>query len=219
MAPDLNRQLKRFIAHGLATAGLWAIFFSGCSSAPKKTPELKKLEGKKVALVEIDGEATARAIVEVALVNQLIKDGTFILVPKQDVQSARTAPSINPGDWQAIAKAAGADYALRADVLEFSADEREGYSTEEVDDSQLKKERGDGRTQRIYKEKSLTSKVRVELKFADLSQNDIRAGIAEAEDQVRAEAKNSSAHLPPRLRFLEKTANEAFRRFFERYNE
>jgi hypothetical protein len=205
---------------------LIGVSWTSCSSGPKRTtPELSKLEGKKVALVEVEAEPTARRIVEVALVNQLVKDGTFILVSKQDVDAARTQPKtdlLNPID---IARAAGADFALLARVLEFDATTREGYSKEVVEDSQLAEERGEKErmTERLYKVKSLTGKVRVEMTFlpaaADADLSDRRTAVAEADQVVTAEAKTSAARLPPKMRFLEELTNQAFAKFFETYRD
>lgn len=192
---------------------------TACSSTPKKTPELSKLEGKKVALVEIQSEDTARRVVETALVNQLIRTGSFILVSKSDLEKARSAPEQDPRDLNGLAQRAGAEVALRANVLRFNADEREGYSEETIKDSQLAEERGDsGETQRLYKVKSLDAQVQVELKFTDLKTQDERTGIAKAQEQATAEGKTSAIHLPPKLRLLEKVANDAFRKFFETYH-
>ncbi|MCM2278683.1 MAG: hypothetical protein NDJ89_11470 [Oligoflexia bacterium] len=208
------------LATGLLVAGFSGLaLLAGCSTARKETPELNTMVGKKVALVDVDAEATDRSIIEVALVNQLRERGTFILVPKQDVDTARKQPDLNPIDWKELARRAGADYALRAKTLDFTAEVREGYGEDEVEDSQLKAERGDGKTQRLYKIKKLEGNVRIQLEFTELATNDTRVGIAEASDQVTAEARTSSAQLPPRLRFLEKLANTAFRTFFERYED
>jgi len=193
----------------------------GCSHAKKKVPELSQLEGKKVALVEIDAEATPYSVVEVALVNQLVKRGTFDLIPKEEIQKARKAPEQDPADWLGIARKCGADYGLKAKVLEFSAEERSGYSSEKVYDSQLAQERGEkeGHTEKLFKVKSLTAKVRIELSFTktDPKDPDPRSAIAEAEETVKSEEKTEAAHLPPKLFFLEKLSNEAFNRFFEQY--
>jgi hypothetical protein len=199
---------------------------ASCSSAPRKTtPELSKLEGRRVALVEIQGEATARRIAEVALINQLTRHGSFILVSKQDVEAARARPNQDPRDWQGLAREAGAEVALRMDVLQFDADTREGISTEQVQDSQLKAEQGgDGTTERVYKVRSLDGHVRFELEFADLAVSapgaapEVRKGVAEAQERVVEEARTGAAHLPPKLRFLEKISNQAFADFFERYH-
>jgi hypothetical protein len=136
------KPLRKSGAWGIALAIL--IFgISGCSSAKKRstTSELAALDGKKVALVSVDGEETPRKIVEVALVNQLVQRGTFILVAKEDLAVARVAPDQDPLDWRGIAKKAGADFALRAKVLKFEAPIHEGYSTAEVIDTQLAAER------------------------------------------------------------------------------
>jgi hypothetical protein len=211
--------LKRFFALGV----LAVVYASGCSSGPKRTtPELSKLEGKKIALVEVEAEPTARRIVEVALVNQLMKRGTFELVSKQVLDTARIKPHTKLDDIAELAREAGADYALIAKVLEFDATTREGYSKEVVEDSQMAAERGeDARmTERTYKVKSLTGKVRVELTFirakAD-EDTDRRTAVAEADKVVTVEEKTSAARLPPKMRFLEELANEAFAKFFETY--
>ncbi len=198
---------------------------SSCSSGPKRTtPELSKLEGKKVALVEVEAEPTARRIVEVALVNQLVKAGTFELISKQDLEAARTKPDTDLTDKLEIARAAGADYALTAKVLEFDGTTREGYSKETVEDSQLAAERGEKErmTERVYKVKSLTGKVRVELTFVPAGEKDSpdrRSAVAEADEVVTAEARTGAARLPPKMRFLEELTNKAFARFFETYRD
>lgn len=201
----------------LATAGVLSL--AGCSHAKKKTPELSQLEGKKVALVDVEGEATSRKVVEVALINQLVQRGTFEIVAKEDVAAARSAPEQAPQDWVGIARRAGADYAVRAKVLEFKADTRDGYSSEEIHDSQLAAERGEkeGKTQRLYKVKSLAGLVRLQLDFSKTDPNDPdpRSSVSEAEKTVTAETKSGAAHLPPRLRFLEGLANEALKKFFD----
>jgi hypothetical protein len=199
------------------TLGL--IFSSlGCSSAKKKTvPELSQMLGKKVALVEILGEATARQATEVALINQLTERGSFEILSKQQIELARSYFAQDPSDWQGIAKRAGADYALKARVLEFESDEKEGYSKEVIEDSQMKAETGDGKSERLYKVKALNGKVKVELQFADLAKSDIRTGIAEETAQALADEKTGAAHLPPRLSFLSGLLEKAFHRFFERY--
>jgi hypothetical protein len=202
---------------GFGLAGL-ALAASACSSARKKEPELSELRGKKVALVEIDGESTARKVVEVALINQLVSKGTFSILAKQDVDAARTAPEQDTTDWQGIARRAGAEYALRAHVLEFDTREDLGYSSETVQDSVLAQERGDdGTTERLYRVRALTGKVRIELEFARLADGDLRKAVAERERRIIAEDKTGRADLPPRLRYIETLCNEAFGEFFERY--
>ncbi len=198
-----------------------SLIATGCASAKKKTvPELNKLEGKKVALIEVQGEETARKIVEVALVNQLIKNGTFILLPKQDVDAARVSVDQDSTDWKGVAKRAGAEVALRARVLKFDATTSEGYSSEIVDDSQMAEERGEDarKVEQLYKVKAMKGDVQVELQFATLSDGDIRYAVAEYQEEVKAEGNKGGIHLPPKLGFLEKLTNEAFARFFHKYN-
>src|SRR5689334_6201649 len=111
------------------------LFFTSCASNPvKTTPELSALIGKKVALVSVEGDASAEKIVEVALVNQLIKRRSFFLLPKREIERIRTAYDRAPDDWYGVAREAGADYALKADVLQFDAPIHEGFTTEEVYD-------------------------------------------------------------------------------------
>jgi hypothetical protein len=196
------------------------ILIASCSTTKKRAaPELSKLEGKKIALVEIDGESTAKGIVEVALINQLIEKGTFTLISKKEVEAARLMPDQNPLDLLGIAKRSGADYALQAKVLEFSAETKEGYSAEEIEDSALAAERGKeaGKTHRIFKTQALHGIVRIELRFTALLDGEIRSAVAENDEQLIADSKLGAIHFPPKLRFLEKTTNIAFKKFFERY--
>ncbi len=191
---------------------------AACSSAPKTTPELSRLEGRKVALVEVTGEATARAVFEVALVNQIREHGSFILVSKQDTERARQAPGTQISDWRGWAQAAGADLALRIEVRRFEAETHEGVSSETVTDSQLAAERGDdGKSERLVRVKSLDGAVSANLEFTDLKTGEVRRALAEKQDRKVAEERTSAMHLPPRLRFLEKLAQDALAEFFERY--
>ncbi len=191
-----------------------------CSSAPKTTPELRRMHGKKVALVAIEGESTEVKIIEVALVNQLMANGSFFLISKEDVNKAKKAHDLDPRDWMGLAKRVGADYALRAKVIEFAADTQEGFSKIEVEDSQLAAERGEKerKTERVVKAARLDGRVKVELEFTAASDGDRRIAVAEAEDQVSQEADKGAIHLPPKLRFLETLTNKAFKEFFDRYN-
>lgn len=214
--PSVRRSI---LIQALCISGSLALSLGACSSAKKKgNLELSSLHGKKVALVGVDGEETSQRVVEVALINQLVQNGTFILLSKQDVEQAKLVPEQDPTDWRGIARRAGGEVALRAKVLNFDAEERQGYSTEEVYDSQLAEEMGtNGKTERVYKVKSLDGYVQVHLDFTLLDNNEDHSGIAEAKDRVVASAKDSSIHLPPKLRFLENIANKAFKEFFEKY--
>jgi hypothetical protein len=209
---------RRF-SKSFCLAALCLALFAGCAGAKKKTtPELGNLTGKKVALVEILGEPTSVQVVEVALVNQLIARGTFELVSKKAVDAAKADPSVDTTDVKAIAKKAGADYALRVRIADFATDVTQGYSTEEVEDSQLKAERGDGKTERLYKVKAMEGRFEAELTFVDLTTGETRSGTAKFQDKAESSEKTSAAKLPLRLSFLSKLANEAFKRFFDEYN-
>ena len=205
---------------------VWAalIPFAACTSAPKQpgTIDLDTLAGHTVALVSIDGESTAQKIVEVALINQLLHRGTFTLISKQELESARKDPTQDPTDWRGIAKRAGADYALRVQILKFEAPIYEGYSTREVRDSQLAEEQGtDGKTEQVYKVKAMEGHVKFELKWTHLTPGnkeiETRTTLAEAQERVEASAHNTSIHLPPPLRFLETLSNRAFSQTFGGY--
>lgn len=195
---------------------------AACSSEPKKrTPgeptevHLDRLLGKKVALVEIEGESTGRKVVEVALVNQLLREGTFILVPKKDLDLIRQTPESETAQAQDLARRAGADFALKVRLLEFEANETQGFNEEEIEDSQLKAERGgSGITRRLNRVRSLQGQVRAQLEFIDVNTSEVQIGIAQHTDQVTVEQKTSAAHLPPRLRFLEAMTQKAFEHFF-----
>lgn len=195
---------------------------SSCKTARKTTPELSRLEGKRVALVEVEGEETSRKITEVALVNQLIKNGSFILISKQEIELARKAPEQDPLDWKGISRRAGADYALKTKVLKFDADVHEGYSEEIVDDSQMAEERGEEgrRVKRLYKVKAMRGAVQFQMDFTGVSEGlsqESRSGIAEASEEVKVEWNRAATHLPPKLRFLETLSNRAFEDFFKKY--
>lgn len=198
-----------------------ALASGGCSHAAKHRVELSELQGKKVALVSIDGEETAKKVTEVALVNQLVQHGSFDLVAKEDVEKARIAPDQDPMDWIGIARRAGADYALKAKVLTFDATERQGYSSEKVEDSQMAQDMGEDHrmTEQIFKVKSLTGTVKVQLDFAKTDPKDpeLKSGVAEAEDVASSGTRTEAPHLPPSLRFLEQVEGKAFAKFFEEY--
>ena len=202
---------------------------SACSSAPKRTPpKLSELEGKKVALIEVESEPTQRQMVEVALVNQLVRDGTFELVSKQEVDKARTLPDVSPTDWQEMARRAGADLALRARVLEFKADDHEGWTRITREDSVLAAEQGEAarKSKPLVRARSLEGSVKVELTFTDLrvtgardGAGETRSAVAEASETVSSDQSQGPIQRPLRMRFLEKLVNRAFAEFFEKYRD
>ena len=202
----------------ISLAVLAGVFFglAACSS-PKKKADLtfKDIEGKKVALVSIEAEPTAKKIIEVSLVNELIQNGSFILISKQDLEKAKEHPHQDPMDWRGIARRAGAEVALQAHAIEFSAETHQGYSREQVIDSQLAEELGtDGKTERLYKVKQLTGRVQIELEWTELSSDFTLKTQAQAQQSVTAEAKSRAIHLPPKMQFLAKLTQEAIHQFF-----
>lgn len=214
---------RKHIARAIGVASL-ALSIGACSSSSKKSDEpvfkrveLGNIQGKKVALVDVDGEDTGKKIVEVALVNQLMKKGTFVLVNKKEVQEAKTYYKQDPTDFKGIAKRAGADVALMATIVRFDAEEHEGYSKEKTYDETMAQERGEdeGTYERLYKVKSLTGDVAVRLEFTDVETNEQQTGIARRSRRVIADNRKSAIHLPPKQSFLQDLTNEAFSRFFE----
>ncbi len=193
-------------------------FCTSCASVKKKnTPEFSKLFGKKVALVEMQGEATARKIVEVALVNQLVKKGTFQLISKQEVENARAAADLKATDYIELAKRVSADYALSIEIKNFDAVTREHYDSIEEEDSQLTEERGkdEAKTKRYFKVKMLDAHVLIQFEFVGTQDHDLQTGVAEATDHAEASAQKEAAHLPSHLSFMEKVTQKAIRDFFD----
>ncbi len=139
------------------------------------------------------------------------------MVSRQDVQEAQTYPDQDPNDWKTIAKRAGADVALRAKVLNFDAKLQEGYSTEEVEDSQWQKERGEKKRKNLYKVKALEGNVRIQLEFTNLASGETRIAVAEHQDKTLSDERGGAIHLKPKLSFLETLTNEALRKFFDTY--
>ncbi len=84
----------------------------------------------------------------------------------------------------------------------------------------MAEERGESarKVEQLYKVKAIKGDVQVELQFATLADDDIRYAVAEAQETVKAEGNKGGIHLPPKLGFLEKLTNEAFARFFHKYN-
>jgi hypothetical protein len=211
-----------------AFVGLGAVLAaSACASKPTRTtPKLSELEGKKVALVEVESEPTQRQMIEVALVNQLVRDGSFELISKQAIDQARSAPDLSPTDWQGIAKRAGADLALRARVIEFTAQDHEGFTRVEKEDSLLAAEQGESarKSKQLVRAKSIEGRVQIELSFTELansshdnSQSKTRQAVAEATETVTSDQSQGPIQLPGKMRFLEKLTNRAFAEFFDRY--
>jgi len=204
-----------------------AMTVTSCASKPKRTtPKLSELEGRKVALVEVEAETTQRQMIEVALVNQLVRDGSFELISKQAIDEARRAPEISPDDWKALAKKAGAEVALRARVVEMEAKDHKGWTRIEKEDSLLAAEQGESarKSKQLVRAQSLEGRVQIELAFTDLitSENpdtETRKAIAEATETVSSDQSQGPIQLPAKMRFLEKLVNRAFADFFEKYRD
>ena len=154
---------------------------------------------------------------EVALINQLTRNGTFIIISKEDVEAARVQFQQDPSDWKGIAKRAGADYALKARVLEFESHVDVGYSHQTVEDTQMEAETGECKIRWPYKVKRLTGNVKVELQFANLADGTVKTGTAEKQGQVEGDEREGAVHLPPRLSFLIGLLEQTFQDFFKEY--
>ena len=200
----------------LGTLSIW-----GCASKKRTDiPDLSEYSGKRVALIEIDGPSSSKAMVEVALVNQLVERGTFILISKREIERARAKASVNARDWKALSQAVEADLALKAQVLEFDAEESEGYNEEEVYDSQMAEERGkkEGTVKRLYKVKRLIGKVKIGLQFFRVNSGSVQSATVEESETLERDERKKSIHFPPRLRFMEELVNRAFQKFFDDFN-
>lgn len=193
-------------------------FGTGCAS--KKTKEdldrdaLSGLSGKKVAITDIEGESTARRVFETSLINQILKHGNFELIPKKSVEVAKVDPTLVPGDLLAVAKKAGADFALSAKIQKFEALDEEGVSEEQIDDPVLAEERGDGQDKRFYKVRRMTASILVEFKTTDLGSGKSHLFLIEDHHALTEEAKTQAIHMPPKLRYLEERMNTAVEKFF-----
>ncbi len=192
----------------------------GCSSA-KKRPEnearLSDFAGKKIAIIEITGETTGQRIAEVALINQIRKRGTFVLVSKKDVSTARVAFDQDPTARLEIAKRAGADLALVMDVRRFSAEVRKGFDRNREYDSQMAEDRGENEAEvdRLIPVHTMEGEVQFDLAFMPVDGSEPKQGEAAASRSITERAKDAAIHLPPKLRFLEELSNEAFEKYFE----
>jgi hypothetical protein len=127
-----------------------------------------------------------------------------------------------------MARRSGADLALKARVLEFKADDHEGWTRVEREDSVLAAEQGESarKSKQLVRAKSLEGSVKVELIFTDLraagtgeGAGETRSAIAEASETVSSDQSQGPIQLPLRMRFLEKLVNRAFAEFFEKYRD
>jgi hypothetical protein len=228
-----SKFLARFLAGSLVgtlSVATALSFGFGCSSRPPRTtPKLSELEGKRIALVEVGAEPTQRAMIEVALVNQLQSEGTFELIAKEEIQKAKAAPDVDTTDLQALGRSVGADYLLQIEVLALEATERSGVDRITVEDSQLAEEQGEDarQTTRLVKVKSLTGKVSLKIRFTPVRPlgapatplTEPREAVATQEDRVTAREEKTAIRLPGRIRFLETLIQKAFSDFFKQYKD
>jgi hypothetical protein len=202
---------------------VFLLLLGACSSAPRTTPRLSDLIGKRVALIEIEGEATQRSMIEVALVNNLQREGSFELISKEELQQAKTAPDVDTSDDQALGRKLKADYVLRIRALNFDASERQGYDRVKMEDSQLAAERGESArmTQRLVKVKSLTGTVALKIRFTPVAGAGQEPASREATqtvtDTVRATEEKGAIRLPEKMSFLSRLTQRALDEFFKQY--
>jgi len=199
---------------------LTAVACSSASKNPEDDTQGKEAEevflpgaDQKVALVEITGPDTSKKIVEVVLVNFLMKTGAFTLLNKKEVDKARAHHAQDPMDLNGIAKRAGADESLKIAVDIFKAEIVEGYSSEKINDPQLIEERGEEakNEERLFKVKRLDGHVKLMLNFTNLMTLKTRTKVLEATDSKTSDEQKGAAHLPPKLRFLEELTEKALK--------
>lgn len=94
-----------------------------CSSGPKrqnKQLELSDVFGSKVALVEIKADSSLEKKIRSALLEQLLSQGTFVLLSNYAVKDAQMSVGENPNP-KAVAVRVGADYMMRIELLNLSS--------------------------------------------------------------------------------------------------
>jgi hypothetical protein len=190
-------------------------FLAGC--AHKKVHEpltLKRLQGKRVALAQIDAEKDERTHIEVGILNELLDKGRFEIVDRATVQDALVAYPAE-SDWQRLGKKVGADYVLSVRVKEFSVDERQGYDKVTEEDSLLTEESGESKPvvgTHFKKVRGFMGAVRLSCMFYDVADGAIiYQGFG-----VAGETLNSrDGSLPGKMSMLEKLTGKAITNFFE----
>ncbi len=206
----------------------------GCSSpstkktegAPTAKHSWKQWQGKKIAFIEVVDDLhslatpTNKRIIEVALINQLAAlPDHLVLVAKSVIEAAKLQPQQNPLDWEGIARAAGADVAVRARVLQMTVDRQAGFVNQAVVDSQWQAEQGND-AQRLAQVavQGLRGHVEIGLEWLDFATQARLSLQASASAQTEQKAETEAIHLPPMLRFLENLTNKAFKDCFSAYN-
>ncbi len=166
----------------------------------------------KIALVGIEGEENTRTIIEVAWVNQCLRQGIFTLISRQRVEEARQAPGQDPLDLKGIAQKVGADYALVIHVLEWQTQFQKTPVTTVISDSQWAAEQGSSQRQQIQWVKTLEGQVRFQFEWIPVRAGSLRTQVIEERGRVSAEvlASQGNSSLPSPLSFLSELTEKAF---------
>ncbi len=154
-------------------------------------------------------------MVEVAIVNELIKRGDFELISKKEFERARSEVEASPLAIAETAKRLGAHLLLKAEVRESTVDAEQGYDRVETEDSALRDETGNGKTDRLIKVKRLTGRVTIYFEFQDLATSETRSALETESEELRETEERGAIRLPPKLRFLERVVQKTVTRFFE----
>lgn len=192
------------------------IFLAGC--AHKKTIQpvtLSNLVDKHVALAEVKGSVESVKHVEVAIINEILDHGRFMIVDKATVQDAL---SIYPteSDYEGLGKKVGADYVLGVKIKNFDIKERQGYDKVVTEDSVLTEESGEKKPvmgTRYVKVKSFEGLVKLECTFFDVLANKVTyQGIGEATATENSRDKKYMGKMD----LLERLSGQAITDFFEK---
>jgi hypothetical protein len=177
------------------------------------------MRGKTVAIVGFEGTKTARKFAEVAIVNQVIERGSFLLIPQREIRKVKARVGVDPRNYTQIAAMSGADIALWGEFLAFDANTSEGYIEETIYDSQIAAEQGDdrGSVKQLIKVKTLEGHVKLKLFFQETINGEVLSDVTEVKEKIQHGERRRAVHLPPRLRFLEELTNRAVNQFFEKH--
>ncbi|MEW6057877.1 MAG: hypothetical protein AB1540_14815 [Bdellovibrionota bacterium] len=191
----------------------------GCAHKKKAEPvTLKRLQSKRVALVEIRGESESKKHVEAAILNEILDHGRFEIVDRNSVLDAQvTYP--HESDWQRLGQKVGADYVMSVRVLDFSAKDRQGFDKIEEEDSVLTEESGSKEPvigTRYQKVRAIEGNVKLQIVFFDVAQNAVlHQGMGSAKEVRNSRDKTSFRKMD----MLDKLSREAIANFFNELPE